>query len=562
MSQPHQLTQHQIEKDYQALTVKYGSDQALAAANIINKDLQLALLLDKQSQSCEPAFTLMPRPAEIFLGNHAIIKRLESDNIRKLCLENQSLKNDAIATLDKAPLPQFYLEQLFASLAENRNNKPDLQLNNDIAFIQLLLRVPAHIAYFSWHNILQIFGQQKLPHIAAELSLASQHQKLRLEVMQQLEQNYTSCHKVYLAASKLLGKELSDLFPSAADKKLFIAKLQYPLAAQSFVSESIENSLFWVLNQAALLNLSASLSTLIIQITQQHPHQLDKILKDSFLLPSIPQKTLSRLLKLDNIDSTTRQNIVELLLINQDYIEQIDQELTKQLCHAATFEQFKLLINIPHIRHQLVNTAPPKSKDSSLHSLLTLQKTQADPLALAKINYLYDEQEQLLEHLSLASILDLATNKTLTINLTQDKLNHLLSRDALWQETPVTPLKGENLRGLTQQQFITFMQYDVCKEAWLRAIINDKVWDNLGQGFFSKKTPATIDKARKFISEKGEQPLEKEDLQFLLDLFKSASQNSHSYCCGLIELRSTSTQAFYDRVNFIPDVQGIVANAP
>ena len=530
-------------RQYEELAHKYNQVDSELPSDLfeVRNDLEQLLALKAKIFIAKPHYQLVDTPAKLFLKQEALLKYISIENLKQLCLFENQPNEEAVVMFAALAKDKLFLRGLFARLLRNSGEITA----SDFALSYFLLCTPCHANFFSWQEVLELF---KIHPIYA-LKLACKHSSYQ----KQFIEDEHSCHNAstYIAASNLSDDELDKLLPNADDTNKFLQFFsgdKIPTAIAT-LSKTLLNWIFKKLSihDAAVQNKETIVNNLLKPLSHSNPELFIESLNNPKLLQCVEEKNIISYFNNPAIDKKTAQLALQQLMDNHpDFLKTIHSPLALTLCQTASCEQFSELMKIESVKSTLkkgINTSLDKT---NIYLLFCTTKDET------KKDLLLNEHFDLFCSLSAPEILDLATNTNYPFKLPEDKIASLLDNQELWANHTPEQQKNINfalLTGIKEQSLVRlFIKHDAYKETWLRTMINDPKWQNKGIGFFSTKTPSTIVKARAFLKEKGPSPLSRDDIQSLIDLFKTARLASHTYSFyfGSFNLRNETTQKFYD----------------
>lgn len=325
--------------------------------------------------------------------------------------------------------------------------------------------------------------------------------------------------------------------------------------------------------EANLKSFTATVGELLLKCATKRPELLLLLLNDEAIIQALKAEQLDFLLWGYGPKPETQQLLVEWLLENDAYLKTLPSKIVRNMAGCANLEQFQRMMADADLRekikHYQLKDGPNglnQYEDEAIYHVLSKAKKLAasdldDPTKLKQAEMRQQKAHYLLSHQDMvnallpAQLLDIAVNPEYVENINYEMLTSALQTNPPKTQFR-TEVQGSLLRGLGSSKkhyFDAFMQHDVYKEAWIRDVLNDHGWDTLGQGFFCKKTPTTIAKARAYLDERNHRPLESDELQAVLDMFREAAEQSHNYLC--FDLRDRLVQELYDKIALLPDAK-------
>ncbi len=589
-----------INAGYQELAKKYSlpmtnAEEALKPlplqpakidSKTINNDLKQLMVLYDENLKIDSHEAITPTPAQIFLTQPVLFNTLSSKNLTQLMLRNETAKSDSYNVLNQIDTHTYSkasLQESFSCLAMERKQSTNKSPEKDLILINFLLSVPRHAALFTWQEVLDIFKTQDNSAPLIPFTLAINFENIGSGCKALINQLTLDNAAPYLLAMKDLNEAaLNGLLPEDKDKQTFFNLLTDKKLSMIIVNHWQPATIKWAINQichlavdlhtsedeaeSTLLPKHSLLHHLLVGLFDKKPAIFLNQIKNTQLPTHIKQDTLETCLTLPRTsdNETTKSALLTALISMGSFLSTLSAPLILCLCKQADTEQFQTLLENDNVRQQLAT-----SKDGP-HSAIYCLFSESSDLKDSQSKYLQSNPYDLLDALSSAEILDLANKPADKVLLSLENVTSLVNKRSLNAEggqehLNTTMLKcrsSDEKTTLTKGLFNVLMKHNDYQEAWLRSEIFSPKWETLGQGFFSKKVPATIEKARRFLDAAGNKntnPLAKEDLKTLVDFFKTTKNTSHNYWYfwGSYNLRDEATQNFYSKVDELP-----AANAP
>ena len=325
--------------------------------------------------------------------------------------------------------------------------------------------------------------------------------------------------------------------------------------------------------QANLKAFTVTVGELLLICAMNRPKLLLPLLNDEAIIQVLKADQLDFLFWRHGTSPETQQLLIEWLLENDDYLKTLPSKIFRNMASCANLEQLQRMMADADLREKIKHyqlkdepNGQNRYEDAAIYEVLSKAKKLAasdveDPAKLKQAEMRQQKAHFMLSHQDMvnallpAQLLDLAVNPEYVENISYEMLTTALQTNPPKTQFRID-VKGSLLRGLGSSKkhyFDAFMQHDVYKEAWIRDVLDDHGWDTLGQGFFCKKTPTTIAKARAYLDERNHRPLESDELQAVLDMFREASEHSHNYLC--FDLRDRLVQQLYDKIAQLPDAK-------
>ena len=602
---PDAINLQRINAHYQVLADKYplpihNVEEALEPLPLqpihidsksVNNDLKQLMALYDENLSIESHQAMTPTPAQIILTHPMLFNTLSLKNLTHLMLRNETAKTDSYNVLNQTDTyTKKSLQDCFVSLAIEQKQTKNKTLENNLTLINFLLSVPRHAALFTWQQILDIFKRQDNNDPLIPFKLAVKFENLCSGWKAFINQLTRDNAEPYLLAMKDLNEaELKILLPKEKDQQIFFNLLASPSLSIAIVNNWQPATIKWAISQICHLPAEQHtsidddeiesitfpkpllLNNLLIGMFEKKPPLFLNQVKNAALLTHVRQDTLKTCLNLPTTpeNKTTKSALLTTLISMKPFLSTLNAPLVLCLCKHSDTEQLQELLKNTNVKQQLATSKD--GKHSAIYSLFSDPSDQTS----SKAKWLQENPYDLLENLSAAEILDLASNPAYKVSLSQENVSSLLEKRSL--NTLNSQDEQENLNQmmcsckptdekttLTKGLFNVVMKHDDYQEAWLRSEIFSAKWETLGQGFFCKKIPATIEKARKFLDADGKDtsPLSKDDLKTLINFFKTAKNTSHnySYFWGSYNLRDEITQNFYNKVAELPEIDLPEAN--
>lgn len=547
---------NELSQTYADLIAKYTPP--MTSENLdylsVKTEIEALLKLRNEATALNTHTPLSPSITTLFLSNKRLFNYLSITMLNSLCLANKASRAETLEAFKKLALNKIELKTLltrFTTATKNTTTQFNLAL--------LFLSAPTHQALFSWSEIAILF--KDAPRYA--LKLAAQSPSYQKDFIQHLKtQDKLVLETLYSALSDLNDAELPPLLPTHEDLNIFLQFFKYKEDAYFSLTHLTDKRFQWIIDQLMQLkkeeinSQETILNTLLDFLSRHNIPLFIHQLSTPKLLKLINEPILGHFFSPLATTPLEKQEALNLMLQKgEDYLTQLSPPLIARLCQVASATQLSALLSLPNITSKLIQTNHSQLNKSHAFVLFSTNKD------LDKYHVLISEHQDILKGLTPSEILELAVDNNFPIKLQITEINALLTHHALYKTAfskEISNINGALLIGLNNNAlFKTFCTYDPYKEAWLREMIKDPAWDTKGQGFFCKKTPATIQKARLFLKAQGDAPLSEESLQTLIDMFKTTKDNNHtySYIFGSFTLRDESTQCFYDRVAELPDVK-------
>lgn len=539
-----------IKAEYKALALKYYDAaphvSQMTALNYVDvrDDLNAMMRLKHAALKLDPSSPLIPSLISIFFSQDAIFSLLSPDNLIQLCLESDASREEATTFFqNKLNKNKINIKGLL-----NYYTKPTTVDDKKTQYYEMalfLLCVPRHAEMFDWPEVIDVFKHALV--YALKLVCHNINSFFQKAFIRQIDQHQTPvAHKFLIAASSLSKEELNQLFQTPEDKKaLFVPMSQYAFIEGIKPSAILQT---WMIKQ--LLTLSqvdgklyqSSFENALAYTAKQNPKLFLEQNNLKEILVTLGELGFIRLLDVQGVSINTKHELLNFIISDSgDYLDSLGESLAAKLCETATAEQLSILLLNKNIKQKLVETKT--SEHTRIFNLLL-------SCGVEKAKNIKENHVDLLKNLTPKEVLALATSEQEENRLSISEIELLLKEPAFINENKgKNTIDGSKLRGINFKLFKTLTTSDIYKEAWIRDVVQDPKWNSLGIGFFCRKTPTGIVKARKFLTDKQETSLSKSELKELIHIFQEAKQISHnySYFFGSIDLRDRATQNFYDR---------------